>query len=303
MSKPRILLMPDLKGWAQDGKANGIIKYASDKYDFTKMYLADIKKIKYNDWDLILLFPWFAYNQLPQPIKREKMIAGVSSHRQLENVPDAKKILNERFAALAPVSWLLDGELKNEHPSVFYCPNGVDTEVFVDYGKRSYTDAPTFGWVGKERWEGKNYKSIIERAIGEVYKTKFKSILVNDMQQKKIPLFPAKKMVDYYNSIDVIMCASKSEGTPNPVLEGAACGTMVLSVQVGNVFEFGVPNYNYVEAERSVESFVECIKRIKKMTPRDRRFLSDNVKQTIRNVWSWKIRIRNYINMFDKLLG
>jgi len=39
-------------------------------------------------------------------------------------------------------------------------------------------------------------------------------------------------MVEFYRSLDVYVCASRSEGTPNPCLEAAACGLPVVTTRV-----------------------------------------------------------------------
>ncbi len=297
MVRPKILLLPDVEGWALDRKADGIIKYASHRYDFTKKYINEYNSIDYNEWDLILLFPWFCYNQLPQPIKKEKIIAGVSSHRALSSTPHAKEILSDVFIAVAPTSWLLEQEFRSEYPNVFYTPNGVDTEVFID--RQTRKDGPIFGWVGKEVWTGKNYQSIMEPAMkGE----NFIPILASNMQKNNIPLLTKEEMVDYYNGIHVIVCASESEGAGNPPLEGGACGCILLSTCVGHVKDFGIPDYNYVHIEPTLESFSAGIERIKKMNVYEKRFLKDNLKTTIRNTWSWKVKVENYIRMFDELV-
>ncbi|WZB73295.1 glycosyltransferase family 4 protein [Achromobacter xylosoxidans] len=42
-------------------------------------------------------------------------------------------------------------------------------------------------------------------------------------------------MPAYYNSLDLYVCPSAIEGTPNPVLEAMACGVPVISTDVGIV--------------------------------------------------------------------
>lgn len=301
MYKPKILLLPDIPGWAMDKKVDGIIKYASHKYDFTKMHIGQYQNINYDEWDLILLFPWFAYDQLPRPIKKEKMIAGISSHTSLKNTPNAKDILRDNFIAISPCSWLLENELRGEHPNIFYAANGVDTDIFVDRKIRKPGKNLVFGWVGKENRDVKNYYSVIEPAIKMVNDIEFRPILANKMQKNNEPVFTSEQMVDYYNNIDVIICASTNEGGPNTVLEGGACGCILLSTRVGFVFEFGVNNY--IKIDNTIESFIAGIDRIKDMSAYEFRFLQENLQMTIRNMWSWKVRVENYIKMFDTLLG
>ena len=44
-------------------------------------------------------------------------------------------------------------------------------------------------------------------------------------------------MPEYYNGIDIYVCTSRTEGTPNTVLEAMACGVPVISTDVGIVPE------------------------------------------------------------------
>jgi predicted nucleic acid-binding Zn-ribbon protein len=61
-------------------------------------------------------------------------------------------------------------------------------------------------------------------------------------------------MNDYYNSIDIYVCASDNEGSPDPVLESMACGVPVISTDVGIVPEvFGKLQQNYILPERTIE--------------------------------------------------
>lgn len=44
-----------------------------------------------------------------------------------------------------------------------------------------------------------------------------------------------REMPDYYSSIDVYVCASITEGTPNPILEAMASGVPIVTTDVGIV--------------------------------------------------------------------
>ena len=74
-----------------------------------------------------------------------------------------------------------------------------------------------------------------------------------------------------------------------------------MSVPVGNILEFGIPGHNWYKADWTIESFAKNARLINK----NRELLvksKDNLTNLIRSEWSWKIKIQNYIRMFDELL-
>jgi hypothetical protein len=69
-------------------------------------------------------------------------------------------------------------------------------------------------------------------------------------------------MPDYYNKIDVLLCASTIEGTPNPVLEAMACGVPVISTDVGIVPEVFGPKQREFIVQRDVSSMAGAIRKL-----------------------------------------
>jgi hypothetical protein len=69
-------------------------------------------------------------------------------------------------------------------------------------------------------------------------------------------------MPDYYNSIDVLLCASAMEGTPNPVLEAMACGVPVISTDVGVVPEVLGPLQSDFIVPRDPGAMAAAIRRL-----------------------------------------
>ena len=68
--------------------------------------------------------------------------------------------------------------------------------------------------------------------------------------------FPFSSMPDFYRSLDLYICASDNEGTPNTVLEAMATGVAVISTDVGIVPElFGEKQSKFILKERSTASF------------------------------------------------
>ena len=59
---------------------------------------------------------------------------------------------------------------------------------------------------------------------------------------RQIRMIPHDKMAEYYSKIDLYICTSKIEGTPNPVLESMACGVPIISTDVSDIKNFADEN-------------------------------------------------------------
>jgi len=104
-------------------------------------------------------------------------------------------------------------------------------------------------------------------------------------------------MVDYYNSGSVILCTSSSEGTPNPVLEAAACGCVPVTTPVGNMPEFIQHGWNGLLIERAVDSAMRGIVAARDDLVR----LARNAQQTVAG-WNWQGAAEKYFALFRRLL-
>lgn len=91
------------------------------------------------------------------------------------------------------------------------------------------------------------------------------------------------QMLDWYNSGSYVLCASRSEGTPNHITEGVACGCVAVSVGVGNICEWGVANENCVLTERSADAFMKALLYAKDHRQR----LSEAGRCKIASEWSY----------------
>jgi glycosyltransferase involved in cell wall biosynthesis len=91
------------------------------------------------------------------------------------------------------------------------------------------------------------------------------------------------EMHHWYNSGSYIVCASRSEGTPNTSLEGAACGCVLVTTKVGNALEWGRDGENMLFADRNREAFLEAL-----LLARDNRErLSAAGAAEMRNKWAY----------------
>ena len=108
-------------------------------------------------------------------------------------------------------------------------------------------------------------------------------------------------MPDYYNSIDIYICGSKNEGTPNPVLESMACGVPIISTDVGIVRDaFGTKQKKYILEERNKECLKSKIIELLKDKSQFEELSKENLKQI--QEWTWKNKCYQFKEFFERNL-
>lgn len=159
-----------------------------------------------------------------------------------------------------------------EKKPVTVITDGVDLNKFFSLNEERFDNILdreiVIGWCGNSLWqEGtEDYKGVntilrsaVEELIEEGYKLKCYFV------DKQGNMISHDKMNEYYSNIDIYICTSKMEGTPNPVLESMAAGLPVISTDVGIVPElFGEKQKQFILEERTKENLKEKIKLILK---------------------------------------
>jgi glycosyltransferase involved in cell wall biosynthesis len=113
---------------------------------------------------------------------------------------------------------------------------------------------------------------------------------------------PAGKMPAYYSEIDVLVCASKIEGTPTPVLEAMACGVPIVSTDVGIVPDvLGPLQRRFILQERSVEHMASALRHL----ATNRHLLAQLSRENLQSIqsWDWRIRVKPFRRFFANALG
>ncbi len=114
---------------------------------------------------------------------------------------------------------------------------------------------------------------------------------------RAVGFIPHKEMAAYYSEIDVLVCVSKIEGTPNPILEAVACGVPVISTDVGIVPEvLGRLQRELILPERSVEALMAALIRINIDRSLLAQISAENTK--IIESWDWSRRVKAFEMFF-----
>ena len=110
--------------------------------------------------------------------------------------------------------------------------------------------------------------------------------------------FTTQQMVDWYNTGTVYICASSSEGTPNPALEAAACGCTLVSTPVGNMPELIRHGQNGAVTQRSAAMLLLWINGAIDI---DGRSWPYQMQRDIA-AWDWRDRAGLYYGLFERLI-
>lgn len=159
------------------------------------------------------------------------------------------------------------------------------------------------GWVGNSGWGGndsKGVKTILEPAIAEL---QARGIAIRgEFSDRMIRHVPQSEMIDYYSGIDVLVCASKIEGTPNPVLEAMACGVPVVSTDVGIVPEvLGPLQSQFILPARSVDCMVDALQVLATDRGVLRKLSSENLTRIAE--WTWDKQAEKFRAFFRDALA
>jgi len=291
--KNRILFIADVFGWAWWNKAMMLKKYLSDEFIID----CSVGAIIDPSYDIYFTFCPSDDEKL-NGISKNKRITGITSHldfdRYIKNVDS--DFYKSRVFALHANSKTLVNLIKPYHDKIFYVPNGVDTNLFK-YCDLVKKDELVVGFVGKHNTAiYKGFYDFIDPAVQKVKGAKVKTNFY-DYKNK----IPQAELFSFYKEIDVYVVASVAEGTPNPMLEAAACGRPIIANRVGNAPEFVEHGENGFLIDRNIDEYVKAIQYFKDNPSEIKRMGLNARKQA--ELWEWKKQAKNYLCLFKDLIG
>ncbi|HEX2836280.1 MAG TPA: glycosyltransferase family 4 protein [Thermoanaerobaculia bacterium] len=304
-TRPLVLCIVDRPGWAHDRKTQALAIALADEYQLVTRYQSDVSEADIDAADLVLVYYWLQIDQLSRLKRaftraRARLMLGVCSEYELERRwrRPGMKMLSQLpraiFANNLELATNLASELRRE---VFYTPNGVDTNFFRPAHTPRISPPLRAGWAGSLKNQTSEHRGVHPFIIPAVAAVRDAELSLAAREER---WRNAEEMREFYQSLDVYVCASRSEGTPNPCLEAAACGLAVLTTRVGNMPEFIRDGENGLFVTRDIDDIAAKLRRL-----RDDPELRSRMGQAARataETWDWRHQAPRYAEMFRAVL-
>jgi len=248
----KILILTDGQKWIVDRITDEMIKRIP--HDFTKVNYTDVEDFvdKANSHDIAHFQNWDLKDQIEvlDRVKKPILIT-IRSHRFPEYIKEVKA----HFHTITP-------DIQKKFPNSTMIPDGIFIPQHREF---------TVGFAGvKCKYKG---NEMIEQACKEL-----------GVKFKPVKDIPADKMGEYYESIDLYVCASENEGHSTPVMECISINKPVITTDVG------IPKMlNVTKIERSIEGIKEGIGKF---------YTQEQVKD-----YTWENTCKQFKELYETIAG
>lgn len=176
-------------------------------------------------------------------------------------------------------------------------PDGVDVEHFAPSRQERPGSRPfVIGWAGNSAW-GKQSQKYDVKGYDRLFRPMMEQLralgfsVEERVANPQIKRIAFEDMPDFYRSLDVFVCTSAIEGTPNTILEAMACGIPVVSTDVGIVSEaLGDLQKRFIIPRADVDDFSGGVAGILGDDDLRRDLGSENRQRALE--WSWDIKTK-----------
>lgn len=293
----QVAILYDIDGWAYHAEAKGLQKYlhlnniTSDLYRVSSFN--NLPRATQDQYDIVLLFPRQAKNLT---FNFDKIVTVFSSYGQFNfqeenNGSQFKYIICRSLDILKKAKKAIPGKQE-----IFYMPLAIDTDIFYPAPQKHKNF--TVGFAGNTNRGIKNFP-LIQEVMEEMPEIDWK-IASFDKRGR----IPHEEMPKFYNSLDLLICASTMEGGPLTAFEAGCCGVpTITSCEKSAIKEFIQLNeFHGLMCEGTVEGFKKAIRSIAR-SPEWHENMKMVVKRDMWEMHSWKKVIHQYISLFKQMTG
>jgi glycosyltransferase involved in cell wall biosynthesis len=304
-SRPVVLCIVDQRGWAHDRKTQALAVALEDEYRLVTRYQSEVSEADIDEADLVLVYYWLQIDRLPhlRPTferVRDRLMIGVCSEFELAGAWRSPGLA--MLAALPRAIFANNVKLAEQLEAVlgrdvFYTPNGVDTDFFRPSAAPPPPTPLRAGWAGSLKNQTPAHRGVHELIAPAVAALDGVELCIAAREDRRRD---AEEMRAFYQALHVYVCASRSEGTPNPCLEAAACGVPIVTTAVGNMPELIRDGENGFFVTRNVDDIAAKLRRL-----RDDPELRERMARAARaavEAWDWRHQAPRYAAMFEAVL-
>lgn len=332
--KSKIAIIVDKEGWALYNAAEQIKKNLNEYYeiDIIPMDIFGdnvVKLFLYGTSYDLMFFMWrgiiswiysdfsknyiaklgFEYEDfLKKYIKRKNIVTAIYDHLFINSETDRTDFVLNNVKAYTVCSEKLN-KIYNEYPNdkkpSMVISDGVDLELFKMNDMKKYDNIENktikIGWTGNSKFTDENdddlkgLNKIIKPAIKELHKEGYNIEL--EIADRNVKMIPHNEMQNYYNQIDIYICASRTEGHPDTVLEAMACGVPVISTDVGIIPEvFGKKQKEFIINRTKNDLKAKIIKLLE-----NKQMMKELSEENLKQIqdWSWNKKTNQFRKFFD----
>jgi hypothetical protein len=292
---PHILLLAEGANWIFERHCYTIKAMLSSHFKFTIAY--GCFPFDEDDYDLIYPLEWNLVP--PERIKNPvKYVTGIRGHVFWPELDftEFTSLLRHNFQRIHVVSSRLYDIFGPQLPFVSQFSHGVDTTFFTPRPRDgTSTYALRVGWAGNANGPAdKGFKDFIA-PLAELDGVEVVNVGYHGC------LLDLEAMRDFYNSLDVYVCASLQEGNNNPLLESAAMGLAIVTTDNGTVPEYLVHGKSALIVERKAADFCRAVDFFR-CNPDARVAFGEEARKSVVAKWDWALMAQRYKAFFEEAL-
>ncbi|MDQ3280138.1 MAG: glycosyltransferase family 4 protein [Acidobacteriota bacterium] len=305
-ARPLVLCIVDRPGWAHDRKTQALAAALAEQYRIVTRYQSESIAKEIESADLVLVYYWLQIDRLWRLKRafrrvRDRLMLGACSEYELERKwrKPGLAMLSDLPRAVFANNLSLAKHLESAlGRGVFYTPNGVDTTFFRPAATPRRNERLRIGWAGSLTNQSSAHRGVDEFIRPAVAAVEGAELVLAAREDR---WRGAEEMREFYQSLDVYVCASRSEGTPNPCLEAAASGVPIVTTPVGNMPEFVRDGQNGLFVSRDANDIASKLRRLRDDAPLRERM--GRAARATAETWDWRNHAHRYAEMFDFVLG